>query len=44
MQLTQGKRRACFISVGIGNLSDFAMVKSLCKLRACLVDNNTLLF
>ena len=29
---------------GIGNLSNFAVVKSLPKFGGCLVDNNTFLF
>ena len=37
MQSGQGKSPTCF---GIGNLSNFAVVKSLRKFEGCLVDNN----
>ena len=35
MQLAQGKNQTCFICVGIGNLSNFAVVKSLRKFGGC---------
>ena len=37
MQSGQGKNQTCF---GIGNLSNFAVVKSLRKFEGCLLDNN----
>ena len=40
MQLAQGKSTTCFICFGIGNISNFAVVKSLRKLGGCVVDNN----
>ena len=40
MQLAQGKSTTCFICFGIGNISNFALVKSLRKLGGCVVDNN----
>ena len=40
MQLVQGKNPICFIYFGIGNLSNFAVVKSLPKFGSFLVDNN----
>ena len=39
MQLAQGKSTTCFICFGIGNISNFAVVKSLHKLGGCVVDN-----
>ena len=44
MKFTQGKNPTCFIIFGIGNLSNFAVVKSLRKYGCCLVDNNTFFF
>ena len=44
MQLAHGKNPTCFISFGIGNLSNFDVVKSLRKFGNCLVDNNTFFF
>ena len=44
MQLAQEKNPTCFICFGIGNVSNFAVVKSSCKFRVCLVDNNTFFF
>ena len=44
MQFAQGKNPTCFISVGIGNPSNFAVVKSLRKFEGFLVDNNTFFF
>ena len=44
MQLAQGKNPTCFICFGVGNLSNFAVVKSLRKFGGCLADNNTFLF
>ena len=41
MQLVQEKNPTCFICFGIGNLPNFAVVKSLRKFWGCLVDNNT---
>ena len=38
------KNGICFLSVGIGNLTNFAEVKSLCKFGACLLDNNAFFF
>ena len=38
------KSPTCFICFGIGNLSNFAMVKTLRKFGGCLVDNNTFFF
>ena len=38
----QEKILPCFICFGIGNLSNFAVVKSLHKFWGCLLDNNTL--
>ena len=36
----QGKNPACFC-FGMGNLSNFTIVKCLCKFGGCLVDNIT---
>ena len=44
MQSVQEKNPTCFICFGIGYLSNFAFVKSLCKFGGCLVDNNTFFF
>ena len=44
MQFAEGKNPTCFICFGIGILSNFAVVKSLRKFGACLVDNNTFFF
>ena len=44
MQFAQGKNPTCFISFGIGNLSNFAVVKSLHKFGGSLLDNNTFFF
>ena len=44
MQLAQRKYRTCFIFYGIGNLSNFAVVKSLLKFGGFLVDNITFFF
>ena len=33
-----------FICFGIGNLSNFAVIKSLPKFGGCLVDNNAFFF
>ena len=38
------KNPTCFICFGIGNLSNFAVVKSLHKFGGCLLDNNTSFF
>ena len=40
----QGKNPTCFIILGMGNLSNFAIVKSLRNFGNCLVDNNTFSF
>ena len=40
MQFAQGKNPTCFICFIIGNLSNFAVAKSLTKFGGCLVDNN----
>ena len=39
MHLAQGKNPTCFICLGIGILSNFAVVKSLHNIESCLVDN-----
>ena len=44
MQLAEGKNPTCFICFGLGNLSDFAVVKCLGKFGGYLVDNNTFFF
>ena len=44
MQFAQGKNPTSFISVGIGNLSNFAAVKSLRNFGGFLVDNNIFFF
>ena len=44
MQLAQKKYPTCFIFYGIGNLSNFAVVKSLLKFGGFLVDNITFFF
>ena len=44
MQFAKGKSPTGFICFGIGNLSNFALVKSLHKFRGCLVNNNTFFF
>ena len=44
MQLAKGKNPTCFICFGIYNLSNFAVVKSLCKFGGFLVDNNMFFF
>ena len=44
MQFAQGKNLTCCVCFSIGNLSDFALVKSLRKSGGCLVDNNTFFF
>ena len=44
MQFAQGKDPTCYICVDIGNLSNFAVVKSLRKLEGFLVDNNSFFF
>ena len=41
MQLAQGKNPNSFICFDVGNLSNFAVVKSLHKFGGSLVDNNT---
>ena len=41
MQFAPRKNTTCFICFGIGNLSNFAVVKSSRKFRGCLVDNNS---
>ena len=38
------KKSPCFICFGIGNLSNFAVVKRLRRFGGCLVDNNTFFF
>ena len=40
----QGKNPTCFTIFGMGNLSNFAVVKGLCKFGGCVVDNNTFFF
>ena len=44
MRFAKGKNLTCFICFGIGNLSNFAVVKSLRKFGGCLVGNNTFFF
>ena len=44
MQFAQGRNPTCFIHFGIGDLSNFAVVKSLRKFEGCLVDKTTLFF
>ena len=44
MHLAQGESSTCFICVGIGNLSAFALVKSLREFGGFLVDDNTFFF
>ena len=44
MELAQGKNPTSFICFGIGNLSNFAVVRSLRKFGGCLVDNNNFFF
>ena len=41
MQLAQGKSPTGFICLGIGNLSNFTVVKNLHKFGGCLVGNKT---
>ena len=44
MQFVQGNSPTCVIWFGVGNLSNFAVVKSLSKFGGCLVDNNSFYF
>ena len=44
MHLAQGKNPTCFICLGIGILSNFAVVKSLHNIESCLVDNKVFCF
>ena len=44
MQLAQEKNPTYFICFGLGNVSNFEIVKSLRKLGGCLVDNNNFFF
>ena len=44
MHFAQGKNQICFICFSIGNLSNFAVVKSLGKFGGCLMDNNAFSF
>ena len=44
MQFAQGKNQNYFIYFGIGDLSNFAVVKNLRKFEGYLVDNNTFFF
>ena len=44
MQFAQGKNPTYFLCFDIGNLSNFAVVKSLRKSGGCLLDNNTFFF
>ena len=44
MQFPEGKNTTFFICFGIGNLSNFAVVKTLCKFGDCLVDHNSFSF
>ena len=39
--LAPGKNTTCFICFGIGNLSNFVVVKSSRRFRGCLVGNNS---
>ena len=43
-EFVQGKNPTCFIWLGVGNLSNFAVVKNLSKFGGCLADNNTFYF
>ena len=44
MQFAQGKNPTCFICFCIGDLSNFAVVKSFRKFGGCAVDNNSFFF
>ena len=44
MQFAEGKNPSCFICFDIGNLSNFAAIKSLGKFGGCLVYNNTFFY
>ena len=44
MQFAQGKNSTGFIYFGIGNLSNFAVVKSFRNFGGCLVDDNNFFF
>ena len=44
MQFAQGKNPTCVTCFSMGNISNFAIVKSLRKFGGCLVDSNTLSF
>ena len=40
-EVSARKKSNCFICFGIGNLSNLAVIKSLCKFGGQVVDNNT---
>ena len=44
MQLVQRKNLTCFVYFDTGNLSNFAVIKSLHKFGGCSVGDNTFFF